>query len=281
MQLPQSKERQVYIDTVKEIESDLTNATSETVDFAKLSDVQRRVDELADTYQYKDSIGSARYKLYELQSFIHYFRGDDEEALNFINQAIDLRGDSYSRAEKLKFQLQEKSMAKRVSTEKPITKAERRKKLIGLEGWFAVFIVTLFISIIWTVFNFFKDGVGLSAEDIAYFNDYQVGLGDTMVGLVSFENIAIGIYVALLVSSVILIFRKRKVAKVVTVIALIFGAVYGIVDYAIAYSVFSDAGLSTEYFDELASSITRGVLYALVWSPYLLLSKRVKATLTN
>ena len=104
MELPHSKTRQNYIEQVKVIETNLKDATSGKIDHALLSQAQKRLDALASKYQYSEEIGTARYKLYELQALVHFFKGDDDAALDFINQAIEVRGDSYARAEKLKAQ---------------------------------------------------------------------------------------------------------------------------------------------------------------------------------
>jgi hypothetical protein len=109
MELPHSKTRQAYIEQISVVEANLKEATSGAIDRALLSQVQKRLDTLAGKYQYNEEIGTARYKLYELQALVHFFKGDDDDALDFINQAIEVRGDSYARAEKLKSQLLEKT----------------------------------------------------------------------------------------------------------------------------------------------------------------------------
>lgn len=109
MELPHSKTRQAYIEQISVVEANLKEATSGAIDRALLSQVQKRLDTLAGKYQYNEEIGTARYKLYELQALVHFFKGDDDTALDFINQAIETRGDSYSRAEKLKAQILKKS----------------------------------------------------------------------------------------------------------------------------------------------------------------------------
>lgn len=80
----------------------IAKATESEIDFDLLDDVQKKLDLLAEKYQHNKRIGSAVYKLYDLQAFIHYFNGNDTDALDFINQAIDTRGNSYNRAERLK-----------------------------------------------------------------------------------------------------------------------------------------------------------------------------------
>lgn len=111
MELPHSKTRQDYIEQVNIVEANLKDATTGQIDKALLLQVQKRLDALASKYQYSEAVGTARYKLYELQALVHFFKGDDDAALDFINQAIEVRGDNYTRAEKLKSQLLKKSDA--------------------------------------------------------------------------------------------------------------------------------------------------------------------------
>ncbi len=106
MELAHSTVQQNYIKQVKALEEKIKKATEGELDFEALDDAQKRLDALAEKYQYNEKIGTAIYKLYELQAVIHYFDGNDAEALDFINQAIETRGNSYARAEKLKAQLE-------------------------------------------------------------------------------------------------------------------------------------------------------------------------------
>lgn len=105
MQLPESPARTAYIEVAKKIEALLKTATAGGVNQPLLTDVQARLDALAEKYQYSEDVGTARYKLYELQALVHYFNGDDDTALDFINQAIATRGSTYPRAEKIKQRL--------------------------------------------------------------------------------------------------------------------------------------------------------------------------------
>lgn len=142
MQLPHSKTRQTYIDHIKIIEANLKDATADKTDKALLAQVQKRLDTLADKYQFNEEIGTARYKLYELQALVHYFNGYDDDALDFINQAVETRGETYAKAEKLKKQLSlgDSYLSKTTNPDK-MTKEQRRDQKIGLEGWLALFMV--------------------------------------------------------------------------------------------------------------------------------------------
>jgi hypothetical protein len=105
MELAHSTIQQNYIKQIKALEAKIEKATENELDVDLLDENQKKLDELAEKYQYNEKVGSSLYKLYELQATIHYFNGKDAEALDFINQAIETRGSSYPRAEKLKAQL--------------------------------------------------------------------------------------------------------------------------------------------------------------------------------
>lgn len=111
MQLPQSEARQAYIAKIKAIEAQLKEATTGKINHSQLMRVQNDLDALAERYQYAEKIGSARYKLYELQALVHFFKDEDDEALDFVNQAVETRGSTYARAEKLRSRLLERSGA--------------------------------------------------------------------------------------------------------------------------------------------------------------------------
>ncbi|MCK9623102.1 MAG: DUF2569 domain-containing protein [Methylobacter sp.] len=288
MNLPNAKQRQRYIDSVKALEEALKHATETGISDVALHSAQEQLDTLAEKYQNDEKIGTARYKLYELQAFICYFEHKDNEALDFIDQAIKTKGSSYPKAEKLKDTLSAPTKANIQPSsidESKMTKTQKRKKLIGLEGWLALFIVGQFLALLITIYGFFADGF-TSWSDINALNEYQSGLGNSLQALTTFENLAILIYVTLVITTLVLLFRRSKLAKAFAIATLVFSAIYGILDYAVASSIFSSSDIfqtaeTQSLMSKYAGDVGRSIITALIWAPYFLVSKRIKATLTK
>jgi hypothetical protein len=106
MDMPPTKLRQEYIDEIKVIESNIKDIANGTAPQELIAYTQDKLDKLAERFQYDEELGTARYKLYDLQAFLYYFQNRDDEALDFIQQAVETRGKSYQRAEQLIEQLQ-------------------------------------------------------------------------------------------------------------------------------------------------------------------------------
>lgn len=111
MELPQSKQRLKYQDAVREIEGELEALAPQAASAEKVAALQARLDHFAERYQYEEALGTARYKLYELQARLHYMRQEDEQALDFIAQAVDMRGSVYASAERLKQDIAARAIA--------------------------------------------------------------------------------------------------------------------------------------------------------------------------
>lgn len=281
MQLPHSKARQNYIDQIKVVEANLKDATSGEKDKALLAQVQKRLDSLAEKYQYSEEIGTARYKLYELQALVHYFNGFDDDALDFINQAIELRGETYPKAEKLKKQLSlgDSYLSKTANPDK-MTKQQRRSHKIGLDGWLAFFVVGIGISILYNVIQIFTYPSAFS--EVESVRSQAPGFVSAMMPALWFEVFQFAVLAAIGVWLIVLLAQHKRLAKHVAIAFLAVNIVLGIVDYAWASSIFNEYNLNVDSeMSKQGGAIGRSIIASCIWIPYFFVSKRVKRTLTK
>ena len=283
MQLPHSKAAQSYKEHVRTIELNLKDATSGERDDSLLSMVQKRLDALAEKYQYNEEIGAARYKLYELPALVHYFNGHDDDALDFINQAIETRGENYPKAEKLKQQLSPgDSYVSKTTNPDKMTKQQRRDQKIGLEGWLAFFVVGVSLGILLGIINLF--GYPSVFNDLASIQAQAPEFVAAMTLALWFEILSNVASIALAIWLIVLLAQHKKLAKTVAIIYLVSSALLFIVDYAWISSIFDNFNLGSEAQRELSSAAGdsgRSIIGAFIWVPYFLVSKRVKRTLTK
>lgn len=99
---------------IKLLEKDGKNVES-------LKQVQFKLDALATRYRNDESLGAARYKLYQAQAMLCYRRGDNLNAVKWMREAVSVNGKSYEFAEQF---LQELSSQSEV-TEKKIDRSTR------------------------------------------------------------------------------------------------------------------------------------------------------------
>lgn len=272
MQLPRSKARQNYTDQIKIIEANLRDATHDKKDKALLAHIQKRIDSVAEKYQYDEEIGTARYKLYELQAVVHYFNEHDDDALDFINQAIEMRGETYAKAEKIKKQLSlgDSHLKKTIDPEK-MTKEQRREQKIGLEGWLALFVVGVMISV---VLYLVAGGLWLHNLDTVHTaaDNFAANALSPYYAFLMLTSFGMALAAAWLL---FLLFKRKRIARWVGITFLVASILVSLLDY-MWY-----ASLMTEISGLDPQKGNAGTAWSLVWIVYLCVSKRVKRTLTK
>ena len=278
MELPVVKTKTQYTKYVNILQAELQTATEEngeTLLPAQIERLQTKLDALAAKYQDDEELGASRYKLYELQALIYYFQHNDEAALTFIQYAVTAKGESYPKAERL---IDKLSLPPERATE--LTKAEKRTKLIGVEGWLALFSVGLVVTIVVLVIAVLGYGSTFNdIESIRYsapemYQSFQAALWFEI--LYQLAAVILGIY------TVIMLAKHRKRAKYTAIIFMLVLSISSVIDYGwVSYLISTYSIDAASSLKDTANGVTRSIVYAVIWIPYFSFSRRVKATLTK
>lgn len=155
------------------------------------------------------------------------------------------------------------------------SKPPRYPHLEGLSGWLILVIISLFFGMIRLLF---------------YVNEAVTTLGDPTIkamldilspGLYSLTMVEAAINGCLLlayVALIVLFFKRDRLFPKVFIAVIVFNLVWVVVDSLMYQSIFPNAPLfDAETTREFASTL----VYAAIWVPYMLVSKRVKVTFTT
>lgn len=229
----------------------------------KLDELQRKLDKIADKYQEDDLVGRLRYKLYEAQAIIYYFQQNDTKALQFIDEAVAVRGEEFESAQKLRMKLQPQPEARR-GVDEPV----------GVGGWLAFLVVGIALSIILNLYYAFDAG-RLYSELTPYFDTFP-GLRGAMwfeaVGNLTLAFLAIG--------ALFMILNRKRGGKTLAITLLATAAVFNMIDYLWAVSIFDGVPEAANEASD-PDGMGRSLVSAAIWIPYLLVSKRIKNTLVE
>jgi hypothetical protein len=273
MHLPESAKHDKYRKDIAHIEHAIKTITQKGYDEHSFSHVQSQLDQVAETYQYDEALGTLRYKMYELQALIHYFLGRDDEALSFIDQAIDMRGESYPKAENMIAQIQDQPTT-------TATASTKHNKLVGLEGWLALYIVGLGITGIVTIISLL--GYGSTLTDLNSIQDQDPGMYQSFQGIINYEIFYHLLIIALITTVIVLLAKHKKLARTFAIGYMTSLIVFPTIDYIWGSSLASAYNLDlSKELGEAGGEIGRNIIYAAIWIPYFFVSKRVKATLTK
>lgn len=269
-----SETEQTYLKVITSLEKKLKNPKLTTDVVPKL---QEQLVEIAEKYQYDERIGKERYKIYELQGLIFFYQSNDEQAIEMLDTAQDIYGGAYDYAHSLQQQI--------VINNPDINYIKSTDSTYkGIRGWLAFFVFTLLLGIISTLVLIFTVGY-ISSSDVSILNSYEPGLGDTLQSVAILENVCAILAIFPMVTTLVLLAQRKKLAKNFAVATLLYLAIYSCIDYIVVTSIMEQSNLSsyldpgTEITD--AKIFVRNIIAAGVWIPYFTSSKRVKATLIN
>jgi len=252
-----SNPKQIFSNKINELLDEVQNDFDEGTLDDNIAKYQTRLDELADKYQNRESLGRIRYKLYEAQAYIDFYKGNLKSAETFIDKAVELRGESFEDAERLKTSIQNnlKTNNQKISNTQ-----------VPIGGWLAYFTFGLFVSIgysIYDIYNLAKLLPNLSAYKGQYILDTSFFV----------------ILVIVQILAVYLVIKRSRYAKNAVVGSLL------LTIFAYAF----DAGVTNSvyhYINQSAPSNTydtldRTIFLGIVWIIYFSVSKRVKRTLVR
>jgi len=224
---------------------------------------QDRLDKLAATYQNNDSLGKLRYKLYEAQAYLHYFKGDNSLALKFIDEAVKIRGETFKGA----VNLEDFISNKRHNSNVP-------PKHLPIDGWLAFLVFCLGVGVLYNIYQSFTGWGNFSLLTPAV-NAVYPGLYSLTVA----EQIAPILAVIFGIAVIILIFQRKKLARTLGIIFLICTVLWTGIDYSIATNMFANNTAAQNAINSGSASEFRLVIPAILWSCYLIFSKKVKRVL--
>ena len=230
-----------------------------------INEYQSRLDKLASTYQHNESLGRLRYKLYEAQAYLHYFTDDNEKALEFIDEAIRVRGGTFRGAESLKDSIMNSSLSSSGGVE-----PEQQP----INGWLAFLVFSLGVGALYNVYEAFTGWSTLSGltpdVEAAYPNIRTLLIAEQLAPILAF---------VLGIMTIVLILQRKRLARAVGISFMAGVLLWYAVDYSIASNMFANNAAALSGVHSAESSNARFVFFAIVWLLYLAISKKAKATL--
>jgi len=252
-----SNPKLIFSKNIDELLDSIQNDFDEGTLDDSIAKYQIQVDELAREYQDDKTLGKIRYKLYEAQSYIDFYQGNFKGAETFINKAVELRGDSFEDAERLRTSIQNN-----LKQDGPKTSNNQ----VSIGGWLGYFTFGLFVSLGYSIYNVYNLAKLLSGLSV-----YK---GQDILDTLFFIILAIVQVVA-----IYFVIKCSRYARNVVIGSLLFTI--------FAYSF--DAGVSNavyHYLNQSAPSNTyeafdRTIFFGIIWIIYFSISKRVKRTLVR
>jgi hypothetical protein len=130
---------------VIEIDRRLKSAlVKKTFDSRTIQDIQTELDRVSQDYSH-DELGQNSYKLYELQAYLHVLRKEFNKALDFIEEAVRLRGHNYLDADRLLSYIKSRANKREKLVAQNVKQNAKRHIAIGA-GWIVFGIIATAVS---------------------------------------------------------------------------------------------------------------------------------------
>ncbi len=147
---------------------------------------------------------------------------------------------------------------------------EKDKKLNGISGWLALFMIGLFIGLGFSAYYGLLDLGALGTDSLRSFT-----------GVFLTELICNALLFVLALLSIIYIIKHKRIGKSLAIAYMVTAIVVGLVDYGLVSSIASQLENSESIVSEAGGQAGRAIFYGCIWIPYFLVSKRVKQTLVK
>jgi len=90
-----------YRNDITKLESALADYVNKGFEQKDLDTIQEKLDIAANEHQHNEALGASRYKLYEIQALVHYYAGNDQEAITYAEDAAMAYGSKYDKVDYL------------------------------------------------------------------------------------------------------------------------------------------------------------------------------------
>lgn len=153
-------------------------------------------------------------------------------------------------------------------------------KVEGLGGWLVLVQISMYFSLITITYLLFNHIFPVFEPEIwSMITDKgSAAYNQSLVQLILFETVVNVLFIIALVFALFLLYSKKKAFPKLMIGYILFSLLTSIVDYvAVSQIEILAQGNDGTFMRE----VTRSILYACIWIPYFIRSKRVRNTFVN
>lgn len=265
MEINNSHQKQAFKIDIDHLLDEMQKSYNEGYIQQRTKEFQTKLDRLAEKYQHDESLGKISYKLYEAQAYLHFFYGDYENALIFINRAVDIKGNEFSGSRSLKSTLNKKTSSMTTEPNKPLTK---------ITGWLALFVVGIGISVLYNLYYFILDLISL--------NHITPTISATFPNLRSSiitEQVAIFLLAVFGIIILYFIYKHSHLVKPLSIIFLVSSLLWFGYDLSLAQQMFANNAVALKAVSNVSPTDENRSIVYIIWLIYAIFSKQIKRVL--